>query len=336
MFSNRSGFPPLELEIVSDAAELHKLTPEWWALWRSNPTATPFQSAAWLIPWWTAFAPGRLLVLAVRRGCQLVGLAPFYVAQDRRARPLGVSASDYFDVLIDPACFEPVADVLQRALLGTITDSPAEWEMPGVPPGAQALIFASAGRIAPTEVCPVLEIAPGTTDLSAILPEKKSKSLGRARRRASRIGSVEIRPAASTELASGLMALVKLHGMRWRERGGGVLKGDRVQRFHAMAIQELDQAGMLDLLLCKIETEIAGVYYGMRDQSRAYAYLLGFDPARAFMSPGALLIGYAIERAARNGAREFHFLRGNEAYKYAWGAADRISSRIIISREIAT
>jgi CelD/BcsL family acetyltransferase involved in cellulose biosynthesis len=124
--------------------------------------------------------------------------------------------------------------------------------------------------------------------------------------------------------------------MRWRDRGGGVLKEDRVQQFHALAVPELDRAGMLDLLLCKIGGEIVGIYYGLRDRSRAFAYLLGFDPAWASISPGALLIGHAIEQAARNGAREFHFLRGNEPYKYAWGATDRVSSRIVVPREVAT
>lgn len=50
------------------------------------------------------------------------------------------------------------------------------------------------------------------------------------------------------------------------------------------------------------------------DRRRAYACLGGFDPAEAFVSPGILLIGHAIEEAARKGAREFHFLRGREAY----------------------
>jgi CelD/BcsL family acetyltransferase involved in cellulose biosynthesis len=36
-----------------------------------------------------------------------------------------------------------------------------------------------------------------------------------------------------------------------------------------------------------------------------------------------VLVGCAIEAAAEEGAREFDFLRGREAYKYRWGARDR-------------
>jgi CelD/BcsL family acetyltransferase involved in cellulose biosynthesis len=35
------------------------------------------------------------------------------------------------------------------------------------------------------------------------------------------------------------------------------------------------------------------------------------------------MIGHAVEQAAAEGLLEFHFLRGREPYKYAWGAVDR-------------
>ena len=58
------------------------------------------------------------------------------------------------------------------------------------------------------------------------------------------------------------------------------------------------------------------------DGARAYYYIGGFDPSRARLSPGTIMIGHAIEEAIGAGARTFDFLRGREAYKYAWGAVD--------------
>jgi CelD/BcsL family acetyltransferase involved in cellulose biosynthesis len=63
----------------------------------------------------------------------------------------------------------------------------------------------------------------------------------------------------------------------------------------------------------------------MQRGERAYAYLGGFDPAFEIASPGALTIEAACTEAAASGATELHFLRGREAYKYAWGARDRIN-----------
>ena len=56
---------------------------------------------------------------------------------------------------------------------------------------------------------------------------------------------------------------------------------------------------------------------------RILFYLSGYDAARGYESPGTLLVGAMLEEAVREGRREAHFLRGGEAYKYAWGAVDR-------------
>ena len=83
---------------------------------------------------------------------------------------------------------------------------------------------------------------------------------------------------------------------------------------------------MLRLYLLRLGQTPLAVYYGFFANGIAYAYLSGFDPDRAELSPGTQIVGHAIEEAVREGVREFHFLRGGEAYKYAWGAVDRINT----------
>ena len=56
---------------------------------------------------------------------------------------------------------------------------------------------------------------------------------------------------------------------------------------------------------------------------RMFFYLTGFDMAQRFVSPGTLLLGAMLEQAIGEGRTEAHFLRGQESYKYAWGAMDR-------------
>jgi CelD/BcsL family acetyltransferase involved in cellulose biosynthesis len=122
--------------------------------------------------------------------------------------------------------------------------------------------------------------------------------------------------------------LFRLHRMRWESRGeGGVLADGTVQDFHREAVPRLMQAGLLRLYLLHIGPEPVGAYYGFLHGGRAYGYLTGFDPNYSFESPGLMLWAHAIDRAVAEGAREFHFLRGPEAYKYAWGAVDRWNMR---------
>jgi CelD/BcsL family acetyltransferase involved in cellulose biosynthesis len=163
------------------------------------------------------------------------------------------------------------------------------------------------------------------------VPARKRRKLSMAHNRAQRAGGIEVKRVNRSEIPAAVASLKEMHCERWRDRGGGVLRDESVQRFHALALQALDRAGMLDLFLCKRNEKTVAVYYGMRDRNRAYAYLGGFDLDQAFFSPGTILIGFAIEQAIRAGAREFHFLRGNEAYKYEWGAVDRRNTCIVLS-----
>jgi CelD/BcsL family acetyltransferase involved in cellulose biosynthesis len=319
----------IETAVIASEAALRALEPDWWDLWGRTGCATPFQSPAWAMPWWDAFAPGRLHVVTVRRRDELVGLAPFYVDPDGRALPIGISVSDYLDVLIDPKFAAPVAAALDAEIARGLGAGMAEWEMPDLPPEAQALALSPDTKetTEPGQVCPVLPLPAGAVDLSSVLPARKWRKLRMARNRARRVGGCSIDCCHGGELVEAFAALVRLHSLRWEERGGGVLADPRVQFFHERALPELDRAGLLELLICRIGGEIVGVYYGLKDRAGSYAYIGGFDPAQAFVSPGTLLIGHALDRALSEGRREFHFLRGREAYKYEWGAVDRVSQR---------
>jgi hypothetical protein len=47
----------LRAEKLCDLGELMALRQEWRALWERCPDASPFQSDAWLLPWWRAYRP---------------------------------------------------------------------------------------------------------------------------------------------------------------------------------------------------------------------------------------------------------------------------------------
>lgn len=310
-----------EVAVVTEAAALNALAPAWWALWRRCPGATPFQSPAWLLAWWTCFHPGALRVATVRSGDALVALAPLYLEDGphgRRLLPLGISVSDYLDALVDPDHRAPAG----AALADACGPEPVHWD--DLAPGSCALALplprGRRDRVEVRDACPV-------ADLAVPLPARKRRKLAMARHRAERRGAA-IETATPETAAALLDHLVRLHGARWESRGeAGVLADERVRAFHALALGPLGDAGLLRLDALRLDGAVAGVLYGFSHGPRAYAYLGGFDPGFAFESPGTVLIGHAVERARAEGAREFHFLRGQEAYKYEWGAVDRWNSR---------
>jgi CelD/BcsL family acetyltransferase involved in cellulose biosynthesis len=132
-----------------------------------------------------------------------------------------------------------------------------------------------------------------------------------------------------------LDALFALHQRRWEQRGErGVLAEPRVQAFHRAALPGLMAAGIARALTLDIDGRAVGAYYGFQHRDRAYAYIGGLDPEFEEASPGALTIEAAMQRAASEGAREFHFLRGREPYKFAWGARDRWNRLRVWTRHV--
>ncbi len=327
--------PELTTRIIGETDGLLRIEGDWWTLWRNCPNATPFQSPAWLIPWWQSFAPGPLATAAIFRGGELVALAPLYLerGQDPRLLPVGISLSDMQDILLeadDPELPEAIFHGIHEA---AARSGARRVDWPDVPPGAslEALPASSRWRAvwADDEACPELDLSRGIQRV----PAGKRRKLRMAWHRAQARGDAEIRDANEIGLEKWLDALFALHGARWRSRGeDGVLADDTVRAFHRRAVPALASAGLLDGRALLIDGRIAGVYYGLTHGGRAYAYLGGFDPAFVRESPGTILMGDAIEQAAARGCMHFSFLRGREAYKYEWGAADRPNRALTLTR----
>lgn len=330
----------VSIEIVRDEAGLAALEPAWWALWRASPAARPFQSPAWLLPWWRAFRPGDLATIAAWRGSRLVGLVPAWRedgAYGRRLMPLGIGLTDYLDVLIDPSD-EGAPGELAEAARGV--EGWDVWSLEDLPDDASALRLPAGASLRDHReaqaACPVLALPAGPERLEEAIPAGKLRKLRMARNRAARREGFSVCAIEADGVPAFLDALFDLHGARWATRGeGGVLADANVRLFHQAAAPALLAAGLARFYDMRLEGRVVGAYYGLGDGRRAYAYLGGFDPAASFESPGTILIGHAIETAAGEGAREFHFLRGQERYKYEWGARDRWSTRRTLRREPA-
>jgi CelD/BcsL family acetyltransferase involved in cellulose biosynthesis len=325
--------PSLSTECVRDAARLAALRPEWLALWRRCPAATPFQSPDWLLPWWRHLGGGELLAVVVRDGARLVGLAALFVYADggtRRLLPLGIGISDYHDLLLEDGREDAAA-----ALFAALRQERARWdvlEFEELRPEACALRLAGppgwSDAVAENGHCPALALPEGAASVRDCVPRAKFEAVKLARNRARRRGEVAVEQADAASVGELLEALIRLHAARWDERGGaGVLAEERLQSFHRVAAPLLLDAGVLRLHVLRIDERIVGAYYGFVQRDRAYAYLTGFDPEYRFESPGTILFAHAIEEALREGARAFDFLRGREPYKYGWGATDRPNRR---------
>jgi CelD/BcsL family acetyltransferase involved in cellulose biosynthesis len=320
---------------TTDIESLKRLGPEWDRLWQRCPNATPFQRPEWLLPWVEVFQPPEIWALEVRRDRQLVGLAPLFInhwTSQPVISTLGAYTSDYLDWLIEPAC---AGQILQSILEYLEADAlaAAGLELSNVPQRSHLLRPEFLSRwgveVTPDEACPVLRLPTTIEDLKSIAQNRQFRNFEKARRRAERIGQVQVEVATRQTLDELLEGLMKLHQARWTKlRMPGLLASDRAQEFHYRAARALLDQGVLRLWGLRLSGVLIGAMYTLAERNVVYCYLQGFDPDYAEFSPGVQMIGAVVEDAVREGKQAVDFLRGREAYKYAWGAQDEPSFRL--------
>ena len=321
----RSGASTLAL--LTDSEALEALGPAWQDLWGRMPGASPFQSPRWLLPWWRQFGTARPHVVTLHRAGGLAGVLPLYVYQDRLL-PIGAGTSDHLDALATDT--HDAGQMLAHALQHVAGLDACD--LIELPPGAHLLSAETdwISQVQPTETCPHLRLA---GSIEASIPPRALRKLRMNRHRAERAGGPSYETADAGNLGGMQAALHRLHQIRWTTQGeAGVFADPKVSAMHVDAAPGLLAAGLLRLCAIHLGGELAAAVLALLSPGRIHFYASGFDSRFSFESPGTLLVGHMLEQAIAEGRTEADFLRGGEAYKYAWGAVDRFNSMRLLRR----
>ncbi|MBW3616868.1 MAG: GNAT family N-acetyltransferase [Proteobacteria bacterium] len=323
----------LSIDTVADLAALDALREDWAALWAQDPVVTPFGHPAWLLPWARTHAPDRTEAVALRRDGTLIALAPVFTWNGALLLA-GTGPSDYGEALFGPEAAR-CADVLLEVLAERAAASGCRLDLQQLRPEnplAAALPPAGWRETAERgEVCPVaLVVGP---DGVGAMPGKWRRKLGYTRHRALDEGGWTSERAGAETLEEIAGALLQLHAQRWRSRGeGGVFEDDLLVRLVRQALPELETAGLLRLHALRHAGRIGAVVLALEGKGALHFFISGFDPALTDLGPGTLLLGDMVGEAAAEGLGELRFLRGQERYKYHWGAQDRPTLRRVFER----
>lgn len=339
--SQRSGAhlpPKIHLQEITTAEKLHALRAEWRRLWTNAPAATPFSSPDWLISWWHHLGQGTLRLLALRDSDRLIAVMPCAeVRESARARwaPLGEGHSDYLDGIF--------AEGFEQPALETILDwlDQSDYDRFEITDLHECSRLRTARCPAPWQaheslhnVCPVLNLPGAPADLRLALPAHQLRNVRYYRTRARNLGEVRFERATEQNFPELFRNFFLLHRARWAERGQpGVLAHPKLEQFHLDVASAFLKQNMLRLYVLYVAEKLAGAIYTFTYRRRAYCYLAGFDSEYKPLSPGTLLIAHTIESACAEHCETVDFLRGNETYKYFWGARDRPTYRRVFLRD---
>lgn len=331
------GEGALQICVHDDAGDILRLAPEWRGLMAQNPHAKPFYDPAWHATWWRCLGSGAVHLCAVRdENGDLLAIAPLTLREDGVLRFIGgEDLSDYLDIVAKPGAYTDAWRALMTYLKGPDAPPWSTMRLHSVPADSPTIEFFSGydgARVEKEDVCPVIALPDSWDDYTGMVGQREERELRRKIRKANMEADLHFGSTLSDEnLDADLEDFFRLHALSQPEKEE--FWNDSRRTFFREMAQEMLRLGWLDLSLMRVDGHAVAANLSFDYEDRIYLYNSGFDPSERELSAGIVLLAQNIEQAIQSGRESFDMLRGDEAYKYRFGAKDETIFRIELRRE---
>ncbi|WKZ37572.1 MAG: GNAT family N-acetyltransferase [Anaerolineales bacterium] len=321
---------------------------EWNALLKEAAGDFPFLRYEYQHAWWEHRGGGEwpvaeLLLITAREGDKLIGIAPLFMAEydGRQALLLNgsIEISDYLDVIVrtdDHARF--VTGVLDFLASSAVDNwSALDWyNLPDDSPTLAVLQAESTARgwehheevYRPT---PRIVLNGSFEDYLASIDKKQRHEIKRKMRRAAESGRVRFSVVGKDadiepELESFFHLMVQ-------DPNKALFLKDVMRHQMSEVIRGAHKSGYLWLAFLDVDGVKAAAALNFDYNNKLWGYNSGVSRDHMELSPGWVLLGNVIQWCCENGRREFDFMRGDEEYKYRFGAVKRHVMRARVTKK---
>ena len=350
-----TGAPSLLCTAYGPAARPHgfqALEAEWNDLLGRARFNSIFLTYEWQTTWWDALGQGDLWIVAFRcaQSQALIGIAPLFLhtvekganAGKRQFNLVGcIEVSDYLDIIAARGREDEIYAALLAWLHGP--EAPA-WDildlcnLPEASRTYHALpeLAAASGlrvEVVQEDTAPQFALPMRYESYLQDRVEKKQRhEIRRKQRRAEREAALGLYVVGAEHLLE-----AEIDDFVALQRASRADKADfmtpQMRRFFLAIARRMLEAGWLRLLFLTIDGDKAATLFAFEYDHRFWLYNSGYDPdAHAQLSPGWVLLSYAIQYAIASGCRVFDFMQGDEEYKYRFGAVDYKVMRVTLYR----
>ncbi len=319
-----------------------ELKADWNGLLSRATCKVPFLTFEYLQDWWQTRGGGEwpqaseLLLLVGREGSELVGIAPFFAAELEGKKKLLLlgshEISDFLDMIVTADQEEAFITALLEYYSCNLEQQQGftGWELFNLIEGSSTIaslekIAAKTGyQVNQSRLQPAPRIAlPGDWEQYLESIDKKQRHEIRRKMRRALEGEVKVEvyftadPQLVESDAEAFMSLMAQDPEKAR-----FLTTAMRQQFR-LGIRRAFESGWLQLAFLRVGGQNAAAYLNFDYDNQIWVYNSGID--RSFMeySPGWVLLGYLLQWANEHKRGHFDFMRGNEDYKYKFGAVDR-------------
>jgi CelD/BcsL family acetyltransferase involved in cellulose biosynthesis len=333
----------------TDFAAIDALAPTWNDLLAASVTNSPFLRFEYMQAWWQMLGggewdSGQLAIFTAERDGNLTGIAPLFQTTNRDGDTalmlLGsIEISDYLDLVARP---DDLPTFVNGLLDQLASDSAPAWsvldwynlpeESPTLP-----LLKAAAERRGWTfsqerlQPAPYIKLPGDFDEYLANIDKKQRHEVRRKMRRADEYEKpvrwyfVEDEDSLDAEL-DGFLNLMAQDPAK-----AEFLTSVMRSQMH-VAVHAAFKAGWLQLSFLEVDGKKACGYLNFDYDNRIWVYNSGLDRRFLDISAGWVLLAHLLQWANEQGRSEFDFMRGDEEYKYRFGAVDRYVARVKISR----
>ncbi|OGG45988.1 MAG: hypothetical protein A3F84_25480 [Candidatus Handelsmanbacteria bacterium RIFCSPLOWO2_12_FULL_64_10] len=325
----------MDVTIWDQSDAFQRLEQPWKRLFDDCPDAPVFLSWEWTSTWWTHFhGDCQPHIMTFNEGDELVAVVPLMV--DTGGAPtirfMGSSeTTDYADILAADGHSTRAAEALVECLREAAEQVPLVLEpIPEESPLLKVVRDSPDADAETTklEPCPTATLADSWEGYLATLSKTDRHELRRKMRRADSAGNLHVEVFTESEsLAAALPSFYHLHRSSGNVRKAQFLE-PRIQAFFSDVALALAERQWVRLAMLYLDDrEIASVLSFDRG-STVGLYNSGYDAEFRPMSPGIVVIALELKAAIERGRSTYDFLRGDEPYKYDFGAHDRFVWRV--------
>ncbi|RMF57186.1 MAG: GNAT family N-acetyltransferase [Calditrichaeota bacterium] len=322
---------------VQDTQSFAALEKPWKALLGKASKRSIFLSWEWMYTWWECYhqkhSDWKLSILVFKKNEEIVAILPLYestleygIFRIRRVGFLGdqIESSDYLDIITTEKYYtyfrSNINEILHNEFshtdmihfTGILEDSVIHDSLMGWQNGT---VLKQEFRI-----CPYIPLPQSFDDYLKTLSSNFRYNIRRRTKKILKLNDAAFNIISKPEEVSPAIEKVfDLHSVRARQKSLDTkfLKEIRHQ-FHQRCAVRMAQNDWIKIFLLNIEKKAIATLYCFDYQNTLYYFQSGFDPQWDKMSPGMVIMAYAIRYAIENKMNIFDFMRGNEAYKFNW------------------
>lgn len=324
----------------------YEMATEWNALLAESATHVPFLRCEYLADWWATRGGGEwpddslLAIITAHEDGRLIGIAPFFITSHEDKKKLlllgSIEISDYLDVICRAEeinrflygflrfiqeQFVATGQITGLDLYNIIEDSPT---LKALEESAKTLDLEM--RVRKLQHSPFIPL-PGNWETYLERLEKKQRHEIRRKMRRALEGDAQVKLYFTQDegnLEDDMEDFLEL--MAQDEAKEDFLSPMMREQMKSVMRCAFDQ-NCLQLAFLEIGGQKAAAYLSFDFLNRIWVYNSGIDRRYMEYSPGWVLLGYLLKWANENGRETFDFMRGNEDYKYKFGALDRFVMR---------